>query len=180
MDEDTINRPEPPGGLQDAGGVIGTSLLCAHEAEKLQTQWTSVARCHLLQGDGAGGMRSDCWQSVRFLASFNFCQNWLIGCFARFKVHVLLSPQILSFMGHPEKWVRLAFPGLSPLQNRPWGFAGGCVLVVGREQAGPGAPGSELGGLAACSLWAWAGPFSPLGLSLFLREMGCTHLLWMM
>lgn len=79
MDGNAINGPEPLGRPQDAGGVVGTSLPGAHRAEEPQSPLTPVARCHLLQGPGGGGGGEGLLARRLAPASFDFCQNWVLG-----------------------------------------------------------------------------------------------------
>lgn len=88
-------------------------------------------------------------------ASSNFCQNWLMGCFAGFKAHVLLCAPDLRICWRPQKVAMACSVPPHPGPNGRRVFSGASVLwpeEAGRQGQKPRAGGRRLGRLL--SFWA--------------------------
>lgn len=80
MDKDSGKRPAPHGGLRDAGGADGRRVFWV--PMKLTNSRFGGRPWHAATCVRGTDDKEGLLAGRPVPASFNFCQNWLIGCFA--------------------------------------------------------------------------------------------------
>lgn len=174
MGESTVKRQEPPDLAPDIGGALGRCMIRAPTklriADPVNTHgWPPpAARGTGGQGGALGRARGSC--------KFQLWSKWVNEFLCRIQgTYASPSTKFAHGLVHPEKWTWRAFPSITLTQTGQRRFVGGYALSPKEEGwAGPEAPGGESETWQCHRLWAWASPFSSLGLSLLLCEMGCT------
>lgn len=161
----------------DAEVCWGGCALGAHRAEGGGSRWHPGLATACFWGWGGPEDKEGPLAEASLPASSNFCQNQLIGCFARFEAS--LSTKSAHLPARPRRGVWLLFQPHSCAEATATVCWGLCPCR-GVQWAGSGAPGSESEAGRCRCLWAWARPFSSLGLSPLLCETGWTHFLGLM